>query len=452
MTEHYIAEEKTAALATVRGPGTAKDAIKLVLLSLFGIFVFFVPVEFQGKSSIPLDHAVTIVKNLLGPVVPWLMLALICLGTIRPFITGTWKQSATKAVFAFLNVLGLVAAVLMLTAPPAWLADESIGPFLWVTLVQSVGLIVPIGAIFLGFLIGFGLMEFVGVFVRPIMRPVWKTPGRSAVDAVASFVGSYSLGLLLTNRMYKTGGYTAKEAAIIATGFSTVSVTFMVVVAKALNIMDHWLLYFFVSLIVTYLVTAISVRIPPLSTIPNDYYPGSTPSPEVEIKKGKFLHAWAQARGTLQSSPGVFKTMWLNFKDGILMASAILPSIMSVGLIGLLLSKYTPLFDWMGWIFYPLNSLLGFSDPANTGKALSLGLVEMFLPAGQMGATAPTVDAFIIAVVSVSAVIFLSAMVPSILATEIPISFWKLIVIWFERVILSLVLTAPLAHLILGQV
>ncbi len=27
------------------------------------------------------------------------------------------------------------------------------------------------------------------------MKPIWKTPGRSAIDAVASFVGSYSLAL-----------------------------------------------------------------------------------------------------------------------------------------------------------------------------------------------------------------------------------------------------------------
>lgn len=55
--------------------------------------------------------------------------------------------------------------------------------------------IVPIGAVFLALLINYGLMEFVGVFMRPVMRPLWQTPGRSAIDAVASFVGSYSVAL-----------------------------------------------------------------------------------------------------------------------------------------------------------------------------------------------------------------------------------------------------------------
>ncbi len=68
-------------------------------------------------------------------------------------------------------------------------------------------------------LIGFGLLEFIGVICRPIMRPIFKTPGKSAVDAVASFVGSYSIGLLITNKVYKDGGYTHKEAVVVATGF-----------------------------------------------------------------------------------------------------------------------------------------------------------------------------------------------------------------------------------------
>lgn len=89
-------------------------------------------------------------------------------------------------------------------------------------------------------LTSYGLMEFFGIFLQKLMRPAWRTPGRSSVDAVASFVGSYSLGLLITGEMYKTGRYTAREAAIIATGFSTVSATFMIVVAETLGIMGSW--------------------------------------------------------------------------------------------------------------------------------------------------------------------------------------------------------------------
>ena len=122
--------------------------------------------------------------------------------------------------------------IILFKSRTAWFFAPDVGPFLYEKLVISVSLLVPIGSAFLALLVGYGLLEFIGTFCRPIMRPLWNTPGRSAIDAVASFVGSYSLALLITNRVYKEGKYTTKEAAIIATGFSTVSATFMIIIAK----------------------------------------------------------------------------------------------------------------------------------------------------------------------------------------------------------------------------
>ena len=167
------------------------------------------------------------------------------------------------------------------------------------------------------------------------MRPIWKTPGRSAIDAVASFVGSYSLGLLITNRVYKEGKYTAKEAAIIATGFSTVSATFMVVVAKTLDLMSMWNLYFWTTLVVTFAVTAITVHLWPLRSIKNEYYEGSTPQPEVKPEGKRLATAWSEAMDTVSKAPTFAQNIVANVKDGLLMAMAILPSILSIGLLGL---------------------------------------------------------------------------------------------------------------------
>lgn len=428
--------------------GTSVGAWRFFLFSAIGAFMFFVPITIAGTNTIPLDHIVTAIRTFAAPVVPWLMLALILVGTVRPFVTGTWRAGVTRTVFSFLNVLGLVAAILVLTAPPAWLANPDIGPFLWEKLVIPVGLIVPVGAVFLALLVGYGLMEFIGVLLQPIMRPLFRTPGRSAIDAVASFVGSYSLGLLITNRVYREGKYTAREAAIIATGFSTVSATFMIIVAKTLGLMDHWLLYFFATLVITFVVTAITTYIPPLSLVKDDYFPGATPAPEEKVTGNRFAAAWQQARRTLAQTPSLGANIWTNLRDGVLMASSILPSIMSVGLLGLLLATYTKVFDWLGWIFYPVTSITGLAEPLLAGKAIALGLVEMFLPATQVADVESMVTRFVIGVVSVAGIIFFSAMVPSVLATDIPVNLGKLVLIWFERVVLTVLLAAPLAHLL----
>ena len=198
---------------------------KFLVLSSIGIFMFFIPITFNGKSTIPLDHIVNAIKGNLPQVAAYYALLVIILGGIYPFIKKTWNKNTMSIVFSILKLLGiLVGLMAMFKFGPKALFEKDMIPFLYDKLVVSVGLIVPIGAIFLAFLVNYGLLEFIGVLMQPIMKPIWKTPGRSAIDAVASFVGSYSIGLLITNRVYKEGKYTGKEACIIATGFSGLKV------------------------------------------------------------------------------------------------------------------------------------------------------------------------------------------------------------------------------------
>src|SRR5699024_2601682 len=328
----------------------------------------------------------------------------------------------------------LVALMLIFNFGPSWIHEENMGPFLFDSLVTSVGVLLPIGAVFLALIVGYGLLEFVGVFLQPVMRPIWKTPGRSAVDAVASFVGSYALGLLITNRVFKEGKYTVKEATIIATGFSTVSVTFMVIIATTLDLMDIWNTYFWVTLVVTFVVTALTVRIWPLRGMSEEYYENKA-DPEEIITENRLTAAWDQAMEAVERTPSLLTNIWTNLRDGVLMAAATLPSILSVGLLGLVLAEFTITFDVLGYIFFPFTWIMQVPEPLLAAKAASMEIAEMFLPA-LLVADAPLITKFVIGTVCVSAVLFFSATIPVILSTDIPVSVPKLIVIWIERTIL----------------
>lgn len=421
---------------------------KFLAFSAIGIFMFFIPVSFNGRSSIPLDHIVSEIRANALPVARVYGLMVIIIGSIYPFYKKTWNKSKVDTVFSFLKLVGIIIAVMVfLNVGPEWLLSPSMGPFLYNSLVIPVGLIVPIGSVFLAFLVGYGLLEFIGVIMRPVMRPIFKTPGRSAIDAVASFVGSYSLGLVITNRVFKQGKYTIKEASVIATGFSTVSATFMIIVARTLGLMDMWNLYFWSTLVITFIVTAITVRLWPLAKKEDKYFEGNG-SPELEFKGDLLKNAWTEGLTATKKASSVLVNIRENFVDGFEMAMGILPTIMSVGLIGLLLAEYTPVFDVLGYIFYPFTRIFQVPEPMLAAKATSMSIAEMFLPA-LLAAEAPLVTKFVVGVVCVSSVLFFSASIPCILATDINITITELIVIWIQRCILTIIIAAPLALLIL---
>lgn len=425
-----------------------ENFLKFTLLSIVGIFIFFVAIEFNGKTTIPLDHIVGLFKSNIGGVLPYYALAVIFLGAAYPFYDKSWNKDVVTTIFSIAKVLGLIVAIMAVTKiGPDFLFEKGMVPFLYNKLVISVGLIVPIGAIFLAFLINYGLLEFIGVLLQPIMKPIWKTPGKSAIDAVASFVGSYSIGLLITNRVYSEGKYTDKEAAIIATGFSTVSATFMVIVAKTLGLMEMWNFYFWSTLVITFFVTAITVRIYPLSKKSN-LNCNKEEIIEPKLEGNIFKNALVEGLTGASKAEPILKNITTNFLDGFKMAMAILPSILSIGLLGLLLAKYTPLFDIAGYIFYPFTYLLQLPEPAAVAKAISLGIAEMFLPALAMK-EATEIVRYIVGVVSISSILFFSASIPCIMSTSIPLSMKEIVIVWFQRTVLSLIIAGIVAHIFL---
>lgn len=414
---------------------------RLILFSAIGIFFFFVPVEVAGKSTIPLDHIVSWIRTHQADGAAVYALLLIIAGGVYPFVRGNWRKDTTHTIFSLLKVGGvLVSLMAFFEVGPAALFEKDMLPFLFNKLVIPVGLIVPIGAIFLAFLISYGLLELIGVLFQPVMRPLFKTPGKSAIDAVASFVGSYSIGLLITNRVYKSGQYSAKEAAIIATGFSTVSATFMVIVAKTLGLMEIWNLFFWSALVITFIVTAITVRLFPLARMDDR---ADLPEQE-QLEHSRIKHALLEGVAANEQAEPLLVNIRRNFLEGLLMAMSILPSIMSVGLIGLLVAKYTPLFDWMGYLFYPFTALAQLGEPLAVAKAAATGLAEMFLPALLMAEGAVAAK-FVTGCVAISSVLFFSASIPCILSTEIPLTIRQMLIIWYQRVALTILLAAPVA-------
>lgn len=423
--------------------------LKFLGYSGIGIFMFFVPITINKQTTIPIDHLVTALKSFSTAGASLYGLVVIILGGLYPFYKKTWNKDKVTVVFSLLKLLGIVIGFMAyFKYGPSWLMAKDMIPFLFNALVISVGIIVPIGSVFLAFLVGYGLMEFFGALMRPIMRPLWKTPGRSAVDAVASFVGSYSIALLITNRVYKEGKYTAKEASIIATGFSTVSATFMIIVAKTLGLMPLWTKYFWVTMAVTFVVTAITARIRPLSSKAEEYHNGQQGTPEVYKKGNIFKSAWEAGLESAQKSVPIGRNIAENLRDGFIMAMGILPSIMSVGLLGLVVAKYTPVFDIIGYLFYPVTLLFKLPEPMLAAKACAVGIAEMFLPA-LLVTGAPLITKFVVAVMSISSILFFSASIPCILSTEIPISIPEIVIIWFERTLLTMIITIPIAYLVL---
>ena len=143
-----------------------------------------------------------------------------------------------------------------------------------------------IGAIFLPLLVDFGLMEFIGVMMSRIFYRVFGLPGRSAIDSMASWMGSGPVGVFITSQQFERGFYTAREAAVICTNFSVVSVSFSLVVIEYIGLGHLFVPYYFSIIVIGFVAALVTPRLPPLKHIPDNFIDGTAADDSRSVKPG----------------------------------------------------------------------------------------------------------------------------------------------------------------------
>ena len=424
----------------------AKNVAKFIICSLLGIIVFFVKLPLGGSMQIPINWIVNLLKASIAAFIPYIVLAAALYGLYDCIFVQKAYKKPVDILFTVFKAIGVVCIIFSIfNFGPAFVIDPSVGPNVLTTLSMAVALTVIIGSILLPLLIDYGLANAVGVLLRPIMRPLFKLPGRTAVVSVTAYLANYSIGHMAVNKMYKAGQITTKEAFIVSTGFATASIVNYMVFANMLNIMDQWGIFFLLITLVTIIATAVQVRLYPTRNMPEEYFKGVTPDPEPEYSKNILKNAFDEGVATAGKARPIGKMISEQVKMGFVILARIVPIAIFYMVVGILLNTYTPVFTWIGYIFWPFFKLMGFADLGTVIPATGMSIVDLMMVTATGAKALATVgltmtSRFFLAALPVTAVVFLSGFVPSLMATEVPVRFYQLLVIWVIRVILSILL------------
>ncbi len=447
-------------------PFSTVPFLKFLVSFAIGAFFFIVPINYQGRQTVAFDVVVSFITGEFSEAVAVYVLAIIWIGAIFTTLALYNKRAESKVLdgeftryfesgisFWLLRIVGAGLAVMMFwELGPDVLHRPDIGGLMWGPLAFSVAVIIPIGALFLSLFILMGGLEFVGTIARPLMKPLFKVPGRAALDALASWVGSYSVGLYVTNLVYRKGGYSKRHVYINATCFATVSVGFVGVVASTLDLL-HLFPYIMGSYFIAIIVTAfVTVRIWPLSRVSEAYV--APPDPERPIKgtpPDYVKLAISEAVKKVQEEQSIFRVAARGFIDGLKLASLIIGTILAVGTAAILLAEFTPIFAWLGRPIAPVLSLFGIPNAEMLGPATLIGITEMYIPALLVREAAEPAR-FFIAVLSISQLIFFSAVGPMMLDMfrDVPIKLYQLVALFLIRTAIQIPLIALIMHLLLG--
>jgi nucleoside recognition membrane protein YjiH len=441
------------------------NKLRFLLPSTLGVLVFLTPISWDGNTSIGIGVITEWIKALMGAyglhVVISLTVATSLLTVLGTNLRVDWIQRHTRSRDIFvvpftwlvLRFIGMAfGLVYFFQVGPELLKSEEIGGAVFVGIGINV-IAVYIGAcLLLPLLTEFGLMEFVGTLFRPVFHRVFRLPGQAAIDALTSVVGASAIGLLISIDQYEHGRYTGREAAVIATNFSIVSLPFSLVVATVAGIEHYFLPWYGVVLLACLIAAFIMPRLPPLSKKTDTYIETATvPATAKESEPGSLLtEAWQNALQRAEQAPSLRDFFAAGLANLTFFLFSVVTAMLALATIAALLVFHTPVFSWLGSPFITLLEFAHLPESTAAAPALFSGVLDQYMPAIAAANIESHSTSFVLAGLSVCQLIFMSEVGVIILRSSLPISFADLIVIFLLRTAIVLPVLIFGAHLVVS--
>lgn len=431
---------------------------KFIFFSVIGFFLFLVPIPYKDSFTIPVGIVIDFVKSIIHDYTLLPLVLLITINAVTTIITKVFKPEFimknnwlkksfdTTMLYTVSRIIGMVIALMFYfkVGPEFMISDITAG--VMIDMMRGLISVLIVISFLMPLLTEFGIMEFLGVLLNKIVRPLFLVPGRAAVDLVTSWLGASSAAVLLTKQQYDKGFYSGREAAVIMTNFSFVSVPFAYIVASVLKVEQYFTQFYLICTISGFAIAMIMPRIYPLSKVTDEYSEkvGKQVNEIVPagMNKIQFAIHSASARANGATAKDVF-TQGIDMFSSIIFGLA--PIIIAWGTISLILVEFTPVFSVIAYPMGMLLKALGIPEAMQAAPATLTGFADMFIPPLMLANVAAVKTRFIVGAATLLQLIYMTEVGVIILESDVPLSFKDLLVIFFERTIFALLLVTALS-------
>ncbi|MCG9555505.1 YjiH family protein [Vibrio sp. Isolate31] len=432
--------------------------------SLIGLFLFMAPISYEGDLTIPVAILAKSIQAVFGESLVAIITAIVAFMSVASVLCTIFKPTFITSN-SFLNGLftpsplwllvrligGAAAFMTFFQVGPEFIWEENTGGLVLEGLLPTLFSVFIFAGLLLPLLLNFGLLELFGTLLSKVMRPIFNLPGRSAIDCMASWLGDGSVGILLTSKQYEKKFYTQREAAVVGTTFSAVSITFSLVVIAQVEL-EHLFLPFYAAICLAGIVAAVIIpRLPPLSMKKDTFIDGTKPEKDADaIPADHSTFSWGLELAVNKASQ--VKSVKSVFSEGVRnavdMVFGVLPVVMGLGTMALVIAEYTSVFSFLGQPFIPFLELLGVPEAVAASETIVVGFADMFIPAILAASIDNEMTRFVIAAMSVTQLIYMSEVGALLLGSKIPVNIAELFIIFILRTLITLPVIAGVAHLI----
>ncbi len=438
---------------------------RFIVTATLGAMIFLVPLRIDGNT-----------KVLLGVIADWInatagthmrtfcAFVFISSAIITPLYTygpGIIRKTFPALEITFraglLSTLtrvagGIFCVMTLIGSGPEWIIDANTGGTAFFTIAAVIFALIGTGAMLMPLLTDYGLLELIGTMLRKFFQRIFNLPGRSTIDALASWVGSSSIAVLVTSRQYAGGYYTAREASVIATNFSVVSVPFVFFSADVAGIAEFGGTLYGSMVLIGITCALITPRLPPLSRMPDEYYAVVGKQIHEEVAEGVSTWQWAKHEALSRAEHGAAPLAMLRsgFAMTIDLFFAMMPVAMTIEFGALVLYHHTTILHYITLPLVPLLNLMAIPDAVAAAPGLIIGFLDQFVPSIIAGGISSPVTSFVLAGLSVTQLIFMAETGVLIYRSKIPLPIHYLAAVFLIRTAIALPILVTIAHWVIS--
>ncbi len=210
------------------------EVSKVIIYSIIGIVIFFIPISIDNQTKTILNHMAYRLQINYGDILKICTVIYIILGVTKSILSK--NKSSIQIIYSYLKVFSIFIVIsLFYSKYSIVLLDDNIA-FILEEMILNLITALPLSAVFLPFILDFGLLEIVEGFTNKFMKKLFNLSGKTILNILMYLFNNCFCGYFMTELLYEKGKIRQKEACIIILNFSIASISVSTYIAEELKI------------------------------------------------------------------------------------------------------------------------------------------------------------------------------------------------------------------------
>lgn len=417
--------------------------LEMIIYSIIGICIFFIPINLNYQTQTLLYHITDKIQSDYKTFIQICIILFISLGSIKSFI----KKDKSKIIL-FFRLLSILILINIFYGQNYIFFKNDNTVLIIKELVFNLSIVLPISAIFMPFILNYGLLEIVESYCHPIMKKLFKVSGKVVLNILIFVFTDCFCGLYMANKLYNQGKLRLNELYMLILNFSIISFSMFRYTYVELSINN--LSFIFITLLILILSNMILCRIYPLSKIKKSYYIKTNYRESIH-RKYKFKKG---INKYLQNKEDKKMILYIldNLEEVINLNMTLIPNILIIFFISDFIFYNEDIVYIFSKIFYPIINMLNLSDVELISKSIIYSFYNEIIAIELINMNISDNIKLLIGLLFVLKGTTLTSNIAYITGSKLELDKKYFILVYLERIFLILILYASIYYCYTGYI